>query len=197
MLTATRAATLVHPQLKRVFNDFYTAELRLGRLLSRTPTQRWSVRAQPERWSVAECIAHLNLTSRAFIPLLRAAIGGAAHHDSGSGYRYRRDFIGWLLYANAGPPVRVRTKTTAAFVPSGASSRAELFETFLELQDELYDLVRAAEGRRVDRVNIVSPFDARVRYSAWSALTILPRHQHRHLWQAEQVWAQPAREVVS
>ena len=37
------------------------------------------------------------------------------------------------------------------------------------------------------RLWIISPFDARIRYNAYACLTILPRHQHRHLWQAEQV----------
>jgi hypothetical protein len=27
-----------------------------------------------------------------------------------------------------------------------------------------------------------------VRYNLYSCFTILPRHQHRHLWQAERVW---------
>jgi len=39
-------------------------------------------------------------------------------------------------------------------------------------------------------LRIRSPFDARIRYSAWSALRILPAHQRRHLWLAE-------RELVS
>ena len=34
---------------------------------------------------------------------------------------------------------------------------------------------------------IVSPFDGRLRYNLYSCLTILPAHQHRHLWQAERV----------
>jgi len=27
-----------------------------------------------------------------------------------------------------------------------------------------------------------------VRYNLYACFTILPRHQHRHLWQAERVW---------
>jgi len=28
-----------------------------------------------------------------------------------------------------------------------------------------------------------------VRYNLFACFTILPLHQHRHLWQAERVWA--------
>jgi hypothetical protein len=38
-------------------------------------------------------------------------------------------------------------------------------------------------------VRITSPFNERVRYNVYSALTILAVHQHRHLWQAEQAAA--------
>jgi hypothetical protein len=35
-----------------------------------------------------------------------------------------------------------------------------------------------------------SPFSDKLKYSVYSALTILPRHQHRHLLQAERAWAE-------
>jgi hypothetical protein len=38
-------------------------------------------------------------------------------------------------------------------------------------------------------VKIGSPFNTRVKYNVFSALSVLPRHQHRHLWQAEQTLA--------
>ena len=33
-----------------------------------------------------------------------------------------------------------------------------------------------------------APIDARARYNLFAALGIVPRHQHRHLWQAEQTY---------
>lgn len=48
--------------------------------------------------------------------------------------------------------------------------------------------LHAAPGARlaIDRVRIRSPF-VRVRYDLISTLSIIARHQHRHLWQAGQV----------
>jgi hypothetical protein len=45
-------------------------------------------------------------------------------------------------------------------------------------------LVRAADGLPVDKVKIVSPFGGKMRYDAFSAFVILPRHQQRHIEQA-------------
>ena len=43
------------------------------------------------------------------------------------------------------------------------------------------------DGRPIDRVKVTSPFNPRLRYNLYACLTILPRHQERHLWQAERV----------
>jgi hypothetical protein len=57
---------------------------------------------------------------------------------------------------------------------------------FERLQREQLVLAREADSLAIDRVKIASPFNPRFRYNLFSALSILPRHQHRHLWQAEQ-----------
>jgi hypothetical protein len=70
-------------------------------------------------------------------------------------------------------------------VPSAHRPAGLVLEEFRVLQEEQMALVRASDGLAIDRVYIASPFDARARYSVYSAFVILPRHQHRHLAQAE------------
>jgi hypothetical protein len=97
----------LHPQLGDVVSELEDAGERLEKLASATSRERWSQRNDPRRWSVAECIAHLNLTSRAFMPLLRKAIDdGHALGPDRTQRRYRRDPLGWALWATMGPPVR-------------------------------------------------------------------------------------------
>ena len=50
--------------------------------------------------------------------------------------------------------------------------------------------MRAARGLPIGRVGVVSPFNGRMKYNLFAALSILARHQHRHLWQAEQATRQ-------
>jgi hypothetical protein len=76
-------------------------------------------------------------------------------------------------------------KTTPEFVPRGDRPGTELVAQFEHLQDELIGLLRSADGLPLDRVNIVSPFSASVRYNVYAAFTVIPGHQLRHLAQAE------------
>lgn len=179
----------MNPQLQAIIDEYREAEDRLHRLTTALPDEMWAVRPAPERWSASECVAHLNLTSRAFLPLLRDGVERARALGETAPARYRRDPLGWLLWRTMGPPVRMRIGTKAAFVPESAEAPERLRADFEELQREQAELVQAAEGLPIQRVKVASPFDARASYNLFAALTILPRHQHRHLWQAEQAAA--------
>jgi hypothetical protein len=173
-------------QLEDIVREFEAASARLDRLRNALAPEAWSRRPAPEKWSPGECVAHLNLTSAAFVPLLRQGLDECRRSGRAAGGRYRRDLFGWLLWRMLSVPGRFKSRTTAPFVPSGDRPAGDLAAEFERLQTEQIALTRASDGLPIDRVKIVSPFDARVRYNVFAALAILPRHQHRHLWQAEQ-----------
>lgn len=177
----------MHRQLQVVVDEFDAAQARLHRLAAAVPESLWAVRHDPARWSVGECVAHLNLTAEGFLPVIRQGIAAGRALGGTTAVRLRRDPVGWLLWRTTGPPVRHRVRTTAPFVPSGDAPRARTLDDFDRLQAEQVGSVHDADGLPLSRIRITSPFDARVRYSLFSCLTILPRHQQRHLWQAEQV----------
>src|SRR2546422_6785427 len=84
----------MHPQLQLVAEEYRSAQARLHELVSGVPEERWGRRADPTRWSVAECVAHLNLTSLAYVPLLSHAVSRARMLERRPPGRYRRDPIG-------------------------------------------------------------------------------------------------------
>lgn len=177
----------MHPQLQAIADEFRTAGERLRSIASEVPEQWWTRRADPDRWSVAECVAHLNLTAAAYLPLLDDALERAQSLRARPTRSYRRDPVGWLLWRMMGPPVRVKTKTSAQFMPANVRSVAGLIQEFERLQQELLRRIERAEGLPLTRVRVASPFNEKVKYNLYSCFSILPRHEHRHLWQAEQV----------
>ncbi|HET6837850.1 MAG TPA: DinB family protein [Gemmatimonadales bacterium] len=181
----------MHQQLQEVTDELRAAQARLHQLVQAVPESSWHLRPDPARWSMAECVEHLNLTGQAYLPLLRAALEqGRSQRREGAPRRYRRDPVGWWMWRMAGPPVRHRVKTKSQFIPGSNRPLAALVAEFDRLQEEQLRCVLAADGMALGGLWIRSPFDPRIRYNAYSCLTILPRHQQRHLWQAEQVSAQ-------
>jgi hypothetical protein len=181
-------------QLHAAVQRFEEARLRLHRLAESFPEERWNVRRLAGSWSVAECVAHLNLTSQAYLPLLREALDHARALGGPAPKRYRMDPVGWLISGAAGPMPRLggrrlgKSKTAPAFVPSGVLPRDHLVAEFDRLQDAQISLAREADGLPLGKVKVPSPFDPRARYNLYSCFVILPRHQQRHLEQAERVW---------
>jgi hypothetical protein len=176
----------MHAQLIEIEREFESALERLHALRKKVPAATWSRRPAPERWSPGECVAHLNLTSATMLPLVRAGIEQARRSGSPAPTRYRRDLTGWLLWKSLGQVGRFKTRTIPAWVPSGERAPDDLVAEFERLQAEQIACVRESEGVPIQAVKITSPVDARARYNVFSALSILARHQHRHLWQAEQ-----------
>lgn len=175
----------LHPQLADVVEDYHAATERLRALIIAAPREQWAWRPAPGSWSVSECIAHLNLTAEQFLPPLRLALHAGRRMKLAIPPRFRRDPVGWALWRVAGPPVHARTRTKPPLMPSGPLHVEQLIAEFDALQAEHVALVRAANGLPLHRLWILSPVDPGLRYTVFSCFTILPRHQHRHLWQAE------------
>ena len=175
----------MHPQLAAVVADLESAAERVQRLHGSLSRHAWDARPAPGRWSAAECVAHLNLTSNALLPLVRDALRRAREQGEPSRRRYRRNALGWVAWTLIAPEGGVKTRTTAAFAPITTAPAGDLLSEFIGLQSEIIACVRDADGLPLDRVHVRSPIHGRMSYPLYTALTLVPRHQHRHLRQAE------------
>ena len=113
-----------------------------------------------------------------------------AYADAAAPTRYRRDFWGWLIWRGLTAARTLQDQDGAglrSLIPTGPFPRS------LRLSGSFRSNTSRASatptGWRWTECASLSPFNERVRYSVYSALTILAVHQHRHLWQAEQAAA--------
>lgn len=174
--------------LEEVEKELNDATRRAWTLVQTTDGRLFTVRPSAMSWSAAECLAHLTLSTELFLPVLRKAIE-AGRNKNKKASAPRMDVIGSVLRWFMEPPMRMRTKTSAPFVPKSVRAKADAFGDFASLQEKLIDMLR--EARNADlRQKLISPFDKRVRYNVFSAFRIVAAHQRRHLWQAEQAVAE-------
>lgn len=182
----------MHRQLATISDELRRATDRLEALQAPLSDKQWVARPVPSAWSVGENVAHLNLTSEAMLPGLRAAVEAAVASGRPGPGRYRCDPVGWAFSRVVGELPRIggrrrgRVSTTPDFVPGGKLPRAMVLDRFHALQDEKLALLAEADGHPIQRFKVDSPFMDRVRYNAYATFLILSRHQHRHLQQAEE-----------
>jgi hypothetical protein len=175
----------LHPQLCDILRELDAATARARHVAEGVDEATFSRRPEASAWSAAECVEHLSLTTRAFLPLIDAALAEPAGAAVANDRRFRRDVAGALLGWVIEPPYRMKVKTLAPFEPLEPSSRALVLDEFEALQDELAERVRAASGRDLGALRLQSPFSGRVRYNLYSTFRIISAHERRHLWQAE------------
>lgn len=179
-----RMATGRSPKLAALRAEIDANTARLRRLASGLDDNAWRRQPAPGRWSAAECVQHLNMSSRLMIPRMREAVRAARERGHTRPVQ-RLDVMGWLLLRSLEPPSRSRFKTTEDFTPPSVEPRDRVLVEWDALQEELAALVAEAEGVNLSRARVTSPFNSRVRYNAYSALRVTLAHQRRHLWQAE------------
>jgi hypothetical protein len=176
------------PRLAAIRDELSGTTDRLHRLVDPLDETSWGRRPLEGKWSIARCVEHLNLTSRAYLPLFRNAFREArARGLTTSNPSYRIDFTGWMLLKSVEPPVRFPMRTPDAFVPPTIEPKERVVREYEDLQRQIASLLDEAADLALGRIRITSPFKSRVKYNAYAAFRLIPAHQRRHLWQAERV----------
>ncbi len=174
----------MHPDLLKVTSQLEAAQAEVHGLAQSVDDATWVARPAPESWSISECVAHLALTTEAFLPMMREQLQRPEARGRAAPARMRRGPLAWVLCRSLEPPVRSRYPTTAAFVPDATMPKEAALGEFDHSQDALLATIRLGDGADLTQIRLTSPFDARLHYSFFSALHIIAAHQRRHLWQA-------------
>lgn len=178
-------------QLDALAAEFAAVRARAAALDAAVSDVHWNRRPTPSEWSVAECLAHLNLTSAAMVPRIRDALREARGMPALGARALRGGITGRILAGMMGPvPIVLgvklgKVRTPPPFVPGSELPRAQVVAELRRWQDDEVALLRESSGLPIDRVSLLSPFAANVRYDVYSALRIMVRHELRHLVQAE------------
>jgi hypothetical protein len=154
------------------------------RLVLGRSEQDLTTRLQPDSWSVTECLEHLALTTRVFLPSIAEIMAQTPKLTRSRSLRC--DTLAKVLIRTLEPPYRLRHKVLAHLAPQ-RHDFPSAWKAFLDSQDELEQSIRSAAGLAIDTVKIQSPVCSRVSYNVYGALGILSAHQRRHLWQVEQI----------
>src|SRR5690348_7895815 len=172
-------------QLAKLVESLESAQTKLRALSDGVSETAWNKHPAPNAWSAADCVEHLNLTSRAYVPRLRDAVASARLMSARPTQDYRMELVGRVMAFMMRPMRHIgkfkigRVKTTGPFTPRGGQTREQLLSEFVRLQSDLITIVRSAEGLPIDRVKIQSPF-GNMRYNAYSAMESVAQRSEEH-----------------
>ena len=147
----------------------------------------------PKRWSIAQCLGHLNTTDAAYVRDLPAAIRRARSAGWTGINPPRTTFLGRQFLKLTEPPPKLRAKAPRSFQPPPKAALESTLKTFLENKQSLEAMLSDADGLDVGRIKLSFPpvpqFPVRLRLGEIFAIWL--SHDRRHFWQAENVRREP------
>ncbi len=139
-------------------------------------------RPQPGKWSIAENLVHLNVTTQLYVPHIQKALNLAQSKGlTGSG-EFDLGVIGKWFVDYLEPPFRMKSKAPKVIRPILQGPASDSLPQFLRSQELFLKQVDAAEGVDLGRAIFVSPFASLFRMKLIAAFATVPAHARRHLW---------------
>lgn len=142
-------------------------------------------------WSIAQCLDHLNVTARLYLPRLDQAIADAIRRGVYGEGPFRYALLGRWLTKSQEPPARMRFKAPKVMHPPSGRTREEIVAAFRAYQVQFIDRLRQANGLDLARARVSSPAATWIRFSLGSGFAAMAAHERRHLWQARRVSEHP------
>jgi hypothetical protein len=158
---------------------------RAHELVSALTAEQIARRPDPGKWSIAECLAHLNITAATVQKLMARGIEQAKQEKRFGEGPFSIGPKGRLLIWIAEPPPKFRIRAPKNVRPPAASDDPlQVLPAFIKAQDEWERLMREQEGLDLAKIKVGQGV-FRMRLAA--ALPWMMAHQRRHLLQAENV----------
>lgn len=175
------------PELETYLDQLLTIRQDVPGIVAGLDGPAFNWRPASNRWSVGECLDHLNAIGEAYLPVLDQAVqrGRSAHLEAPGPFVYGW-FERWFVGGMEPPARKLRTKAVAKFTPSGQIQPEACLTRFLALQDSLSERLKAADGLDLRRIKVRSQV-APISFTLGSTFRLLLAHERRHLWQAREV----------
>lgn len=153
------------------------------------PTETVRNKPTPERWSIAECLEHLNLYGEYYIPMMVKVI------DEGQkkGLKHKEYFKPGLVgnyFSQTMMPNEGKTRRIKTFKdkdPSVIGMRQDVLERFLKQQEEFLKILSNASAVDLEKVKVPITIAKWIKLKLGDALRFNIYHNERHLWQAKKV----------
>jgi hypothetical protein len=145
----------------------------------------------PDRWSIAQCLEHLNSYGHYYLPQLEAAVLKGETESIRATSTFRS---GWLgnYFANSMQPkadgsITLKMKAVKEHTPVSGLNASAVLAVFLEQQYALLELLERAKSVNIQKIRIPISIARFIRLSVGDTFRFLIAHEQRHVLQARRV----------
>jgi hypothetical protein len=141
----------------------------------------------PGRWSIAQCMTHLNVVNRIDLPMIAAEIEKAKMAGKFESGPFRYGFLSKWFVRFMDAPAKTKTKAPKTYVPPAEAPCQQTLDEFIAHHNRLTELVKRANGVDLRRVKVPSPVGKWLKFPLGQRFALILSHDRRHLWQVNEV----------
>src|SRR5262245_47269185 len=127
------------------------------KLTTNVSDRQFNWRAEAGKWSMSQCLAHLNAAGAWFLPRIDSSIREARKQGLLSNGPYRHGFLGNYFVRLSEPPPKQRFRAPRTMAPATAEPPEKTIPEFFALQDRIQDRILSANGIDLGRAKVESP----------------------------------------
>jgi hypothetical protein len=182
----TSAKQTLIEELRDYYEQFENINEDAAELSATLNDAQFNWRPSPKRWSISECLSHLNTADRLDVPALQEAIERARAAGITGNPPFRYGFLSRSFVRFSEPPVRFRFKAPKVYLPVSNLPKEKVVPEFISIHEQLLELVTKSNGLDLARIRTPTVF-RHVSFSLGQRFALLAAHDRRHLHQAWEV----------
>ena len=154
----------------------------------RMPPEQLAAKPAPDKWSTAQCLEHLNIYGRHYLPAMEKAIRAAERCGSEPAKTFRAGWLGAyftkLMLPQPGGSLKLKMKSPKDAVPSESPDAAAMLAEFIDQQERMLLLLTAAQAVNLTTVRVPTSLSPWIRLRLGDTLGFVVAHLERHVLQA-------------
>jgi len=179
------------PEIEGYRDQLLSIKQDLPGLVNQLTDAQFNWQPTASRWSIAQCLDHLNLTAAKYVPAIDAAITAAREQGRLSPGPFSYPLLERWFVRSQEPPPRIRARTFKSLIPPPTLPRNDVISRFVDWQEQLDLRLQRADGLDLRRARHRSPVLPIFTWSLGTLFGLTLAHERRHLWQARQVMIHP------
>ena len=143
----------------------------------------------PDSWSVGECLSHLVNSNNLYLNKIENILNSFPT-GSEKNFTYKQSFMGKLITKGVNPANVRKAKTFKVFFPDKSEVQKNIIYEYVKSSEKLIELVGKMRHLDLKKIKLSSPVNVLIRLNLGDPLIIIPKHDERHINQAERVMSQ-------
>ncbi len=176
----------------QTFIDSYSSDVRAILLsaekLKSLPPIKLSIQPSPESWSIAQCLQHMNVYSRYYLPEIEKALTKAEHAQQST---FHSGWLGTyftnLMKTGANGLVKKKMKSPKNAVPDVHPDATKELQEFISHQHHLLNSLQIARNVDLGKARIPISLTRLIKLKLGDTISFYVEHEKRHMKQIERV----------